>query len=143
MTKEDWAHVEASLRYPYASVKLLCDEYRLTLQVQPEKMKLVICWYVEGSFKGAWLKLDNEIGKRFACPHVVHLYKPTEKAKILKGFGKRSVTKHFPRIDAKNTYLGWTWSSFRSLKRHLIANNQSISIQPDDAISVLTSEQSS
>ncbi|OYZ03461.1 MAG: hypothetical protein B7Y42_00340 [Polaromonas sp. 28-63-22] len=144
MTKEEWAAVEAGLRYPYDSVKLLVDGHNLTLQVQPDKpMKMVIAWYVDGAFKGAWLKADSDIGKRFACPHAVHLYTPTQKARIRKDYGKRGTAKYFPELDRKATYLGWTWASFRSLKKHLIANNQSINIQPDDTITVLTSERAS
>ena len=144
MTKEQWALVEASLRHPYGTVKLLVDGYNLRLQVQPVKpMRLAIAWYVDGSFKGAWLKKDCDIGKRFACPHIMYLYSPKEKARILKIFGKRGAARNFPKLDEKRIYLGWAWASFRSLKRHLIANTQSISLQSDDAITVLTSERAS
>lgn len=144
MTKDDWAAVEQALMYPYGSAELICDGYKLRLMTVLDKpLKLAITWYVDGHFKGEFLKADSEIGKRFACPHVLHAYSSSEKKKIIKNFGKREAAKYFPRLDATHTYRSWSWSSFGALKRHLIANNQVISLAADDAPTSLTSEVSS
>lgn len=130
MTKDDWASVERALTYPYGCARLICDGYDLRLTTVLNKpLKLAIAWYVDGHFKGEFLKADSEIGKRFACPHVLHAYSPSQKKEIIKNFGKRGAAKHFPRLDATHTYRNWTWTSFRSLKRHLIANNKVIELK--------------
>lgn len=144
MTKDEWTKVEQKLTHLYSSVKLRCDGYNLTLCVVPNgPLKLAIAWYVDGEFKGVFLKNDPEIGKRFACPHVLHVYRPAQKTKIIKDFGKRGAARLFPQLDATHTYRSWVWESFKSLKRHLIANNQSISLVGNDELDILTSEQPS
>lgn len=141
MTKDDWAAVELSLSYPYGRARLLCDGYDLRLTTSPDKpLKLVILWYVDGVFKGEFLKADSEIGKRFARPRVLHAYSPTERQRIIKNFGKRGTAKYFPNLDATKTYYDWAWTSFLSLKRHLVANNKDISRVDDDAPTVPASE---
>jgi len=143
MTKDDWAAVERALTYPYGRARLICDGYNLSLQTVLDKpLKLAIAWYVDGHFKGEFLKEGSEIGKRFARPHVLHNYSPRQKKDILKNFGKRGAAKYFPGLDATRTYHAWTWSSFGALKRHLIANNKVISLVADDAPDILVEVQS-
>ena len=129
MSKGDWAKVEQDLSFPFGSVKLNCDGYLLSLLVcQSKPLKQVILFYVNGRFEGTFLTQDCEERRRFARPQKIALWKPSEKARLTKGFTKRVLAKHFSDINKTFTHYDWTWPSFAPLKRHLIANNKVISL---------------
>lgn len=131
MTKEDWAKVEASLSTPYGrNVTLLVDGYELTLViVTTAPLKYGICFYVDGYLKGAFITTDCEERRRFAKPIRRACYKPAEKSRIIKDVGKKRAKEYFPKLDDTFTYYSPVWPSFAPLKRHLLANNQSIEIK--------------
>ena len=130
MTKEDWAYVEETLKSPYKIVKLNCDGYILGLQLQRiETYKLAICVYVNDVFKGKWLLNDCEERKRF--------FRKSHKS-ILTAKGKAEFKKLSKKKQAEwreryfyDTYTPY-WTSFRSLKKHLIENNKSIELVKEE-----------
>lgn len=123
MTKEEWAEVEKKLQSPWGSVDLMCDGYKLTLQVQRDKMRLIIMIFVDGEFKGIWFN-ECEERRRFFQPCKRKIYK----AKTFKGFSKRTLKSM--QIDPNETITHYRpfWTAFRPLKAHLIKNNTSIEL---------------
>jgi hypothetical protein len=125
MTKEEWAEVERKLQSPFGSVDLMCDGYKLTLQVQRDKMRLVIMIYVNGHFKGIWFD-DCEERRRFFRPSTRKLHP----ASSFKGFTKKELKTDWVKKTMEKTMTSYSplWLSFRPLKAHLIKNNTSIEL---------------
>ena len=128
MTKEDWKYVEEVLKNPFEFVTLQCDEYKLELCLRRiSTYKMAIFFYVNGYFKGEWFK-DCEERRRF--------FKRTEHS-ILTREGKKKFKKMSKKKQAelhdKCFYEGYTpyWTSFRSLKKHLIENNEKIELMSE------------
>ena len=126
MTKEDWEYVEEVLKNPFEFVTLQCDEYKLELCLRRiSTYKMAIFFYVNGQFKGNWWFNDCEERRRF--------FKRTERS-ILTREGKKKFKKMSKKKQAelhdKYFFKGYTpyWTSFRSLKKHLIENNESIEL---------------
>jgi hypothetical protein len=127
MTKVEWEQIEKSLQSPWGQVELICDGYKLTLQVHRDKMRLVIMTYINGHFKGIWMSEDCEERRRFLRPKVSKVYKDS----FFKGFTKKEQKYLKAKYDESiTTYLPY-WGSFRPLKAHLIKNNTSIELAPE------------
>jgi len=127
MTKEDWDKVDRSMQSPYGRSSLLCDGFEITIETGLYKRKLSSIIYVNGHFKGAWLLEDCEERRRFLRP----VKRLVWKKKITKGFSKRSLKSL--NIDPTEVRICFSheWTSFRSLKAHLIKNNTSIELAPE------------
>ena len=125
MTKEEWESVEHKLLYPGEGVHLKVDGYDVTLRVLIDKMKMVIAVYVDGRIKAEWLVKDCDIRRRFYQRSKHSLLTAAEKKKLAKE--RKSVQKE---VQGLTTYYSFSpyWTSFRSLKRHLVNNNESIEI---------------
>lgn len=129
MTKAEWDELKHKLSYAYGREELMVDGFKLTLTVQCVKaLKYEITPYVNGEFKGIWCRDKTEEAVRFMCPKTIHLFSPTQKKKMTRGLSKKLIKEWFPNIDAKSTYYVWGWTSFASLKAHLIKNNKSIEL---------------
>jgi hypothetical protein len=128
MTKAEWEQIEKALQIPWGQVELLCDDYKLTLQTHRDKMSLVIMTYVNGHFKGTWMGEDCEERRRFLRPKVTKVFKES----FFKGFTKKELKYIRAKYDKTvTTYLPY-WGSFRALKAHLIKNNTSIVLAPEE-----------
>lgn len=139
MTKEDWQTVEKSLDVPYSKVELMCDGYRVALQLTPMSksrhvVRYMIMVYVDGWMRYEWLNKDCEERRRFLCPCERFSSKPKQRA-ALKRIQKQLSKKRMREMgldtalfdpDHKFTYWNPYWTSFRALKRHLVANNVEI-----------------
>ena len=127
MTKEEWDKVDKSMQSPYGQISLLCDAFRITIETGIYKRRLSSIIYVNGHFKGAWTREDCEERRRFFRP----IKRLVWKKKITKGFSKKSLKSL--NIDPTETRIAFSaeWSSFRSLKAHLIKNNTSIELAPE------------
>ena len=127
MTKEEWDKVESSMQSPWGRASLLCDGFKVTLETGLYKRKLSSMVYVNGVFKGAWMLEDCEERRRFFRP----IKKLVWRKKITKGFSKKTLKSL--NIDPAETRIGFSpeWTSFRSLKSHLIKNNTSIELAPE------------
>ena len=124
MTKEEWATVDKSMQSPYGRASLLCDDFTITIETGLYKRRLSSIIYVNGHFKGAWMLNDCEERRRFFRPIKSLVWRK----KITKGFSKKSLKSL--NIDPTETRIAYSaeWSSFRSLKAHLIKNNTSIEL---------------
>ncbi len=133
-TKEQWAEIERRLGTLYDTVTLECDGYRVNCTLQrTEKMKLGITVYVNGWFKGAWLgagktREPSEEGRRFYPTHTRSIFRGDQKKAARRVLGKK-------RSEEKVTYQGATWASAKSLRRHLVANNEHIRLVTDEELS--------
>lgn len=128
MTKDDWAALEMALGHAYGSAGILADGFEVTFQVRQYKMHLVICLYINGWMKGEWLSKKTEEATRFCRPVSFSLFPPSYVKKLTAGLSKSRVKAIFPDLNKKGEYYLPEWRSFRSLKRHLIANNKSIEL---------------
>ena len=129
MTKEEWESVERKLCFPADSVHLKVDGYNITLWVMIYKMKMVIAVYVDGHIKGEWLVKDCDIRRRFYQRSKHSLLTAAEKKKLARK--SKSVQKE---VQERTAYYSFSpyWTSFQSLKRHLIKNNESIELCKED-----------
>lgn len=130
MTKEEWESIECKLCFPGEGVHLKVDGYDITLRVLMDKMKLVIAVYVNGSIKAEWIMEDGDIRRRFYQRRKHSLLTAADKKKLAKEC--KSVQK---AVKERAAYYSFTpyWASFRSLKRHLVKNNESIEIYEEES----------
>lgn len=130
LTREQWTQIDNALKSPFGHVVLLVDGYRLTLDVQPYRVrKYVIAVFVNGWMRGEWVTKDCEERRRFFRPREVFIFKAKARAEFLKRFGKR----RFNESGWGKSFICYEpyWNSFAALRRHLIANNESIEVLPD------------
>ena len=128
MTPADWERVKTALTSPYGRVRLKCDTYDLTLGVVPQgPLRYMIVPFLGGRFKGEWIVNDCEERRRFLRRRKVTLYSTAETAKLVRKFGRKRAEEIF---HIERAYQRWylEWPSFAPLKRHLIANNESIEL---------------
>ncbi|KDB09493.1 hypothetical protein LIG30_1465 [Burkholderia sp. lig30] len=126
LSKQDIQRIDSELSFPYGCVVLRCDGDTVTIQVQrtkPRRYELMV--YVNGWFRGEYLKPDAK-ENRFYRPVTVKRWKPSQRAQIIKDFGKRRAAKVFPDLDATFTYCMSSWTSSGSMLRHFARNNESI-----------------
>jgi hypothetical protein len=134
LTKEEWEQIERDIVFMPGFVKLLIDGFKIQLsRVHNPKNKLItsILIYVNGEISGKWViekegedPLYKDIRNKF-------LRKRTSRISTIgnlrkKGFRKREAEKFIK----KYTHVAYdvSWTSFRSLKSHLIRNNKEISL---------------
>ena len=129
MTPEEWKYVEDRLVPPFGEIKLLCDDYEVTLQVQRiEKMKYGIIVYINGKLNWGWLREDCEERRRFMRPISRPLFTPSQQ-KAEKQLAK--LLKRPSRHDVKHVYWVPDWSSVTAMRRHFCRNNQVIELVRD------------
>ncbi|TEB10024.1 hypothetical protein Pmgp_02719 [Pelotomaculum propionicicum] len=106
-----------------------CDGYEVTLRLgRISQFKNAILVYINGEVRGEWLLKDCEERRRF--------FQPVKRSVLSRKTcsGLRKISKKLrqkaglPDPDAKYTYYCPYWTSFKSLKRHLIKNNDSIEL---------------
>lgn len=128
LTKEQWDEIEKQLSGTFGYVKLMVDGYNVSLSIEPiKKLRLAICIYVNGfiNFKGDEEHL--EIQRRFWSVRKRFVYS----AKYRKYAKRQSrATRKMLGSDENQTieqHLPW-FNSFKTLKAHLIKNNESIEL---------------
>lgn len=129
MTKDDWEQVKTALTNLYSIVYLKADGYEVALTLKRvSTYKNAIMIYVGGVFRGEWLAKDCEERRRFCQRSVRSLLSTKEKADFKKISTKqqKELMKRYHNFTYDVYYSGWT--SFVPLKKHLIANNQSIEL---------------
>jgi hypothetical protein len=133
MTPEDWKKVEAlEDSYAGAARKLIIDGYAITIQ-RERFNKTLDCFvvYVNGEWKGKWLQTDCEERRRFFRRIDRKLFNGARRARLQKEAKSRNkYTREYAQklLDKDWSYYLPYWTSIRSLKRHLIANNTSIEL---------------
>ncbi|WP_041720240.1 hypothetical protein [Alkaliphilus metalliredigens] len=127
MKSEEWKKVEVKLESFYTSVKLDCDGYEVTLKLERMgQFKNVIAVYVNGSIKGKWYLEDCEERRRFFKPTTRSMFSQKDKKEAYKKLSKKLLKEMEERFKY-TTYQPY-WTSFKSLKSHLIKNNNVIEL---------------
>lgn len=131
MNQDEWKEVERALQITYHSVKLNIDGYNITLRLEREsafKNKIVI--YVNGTFEFKWLFKDCEERKRFTNKRTKSRFKKSDLTYGEKVSKKQEKLNEEFLKSEENKYYYYSpyWTSFNSLKRHLIANNEKIEL---------------
>ncbi|HWH86327.1 MAG TPA: hypothetical protein VNV36_06090 [Pseudomonas sp.] len=131
MTQEDWDALKAQMDQPWGQMKLQCDQFELLL-VQSASVRRR-CWetivYVGGFMRTEWMQVDgdgqalHEEARRFMRKVVRPLYSAREVEGIRNTYGKRRATESKAK---KFVIFDCAWKNFNSLKKHLLANNTSI-----------------
>lgn len=126
LSKQEVERIDTELSYPYGCIVLRCDDDTVTIKVErmkPRRYDLMV--YVNGWFKREYLK-EGTPENRFYRPVTIRAYKPAERARIIKQFGKRRAAKYFPDLDKTGTYYMPSWISPTPMLRHFARTNQSV-----------------
>lgn len=125
ITAQDWKDIERELKSLYSQVKLVCDGYSITVCLeQISQLKNAIAVYVNGKINLKWLFEDCEERRRFYCQKSRSVYSKKDLAAF-----KKISKKIFKEMQAKKIiYYDTHWTSFRSLKAHLIKQNKVIEL---------------
>lgn len=131
MEQKDWDDLQELMGQPYGSMKLQCDQFTVSLvqHAQPLSRKWVTYVFVDGYSRGEWCIADengeakHEVARRFLRKSSKAFFSAKEIDAHRKIFGKRQAAE----LAAKrHVWFHSDWTSFNSLKKHLIANNSSI-----------------
>lgn len=124
ITAEEWKDMEFRLYDLGQLVYLVADGYKLGIIAQREKSKLYLFVYVNDQFKFEWIKEDCEIRQRFMCPSKKCVIKSKELNQVTKS------KKAQAELRERYSYVYYSpyWSSFSRLKKHLIENNERLSL---------------
>jgi hypothetical protein len=126
MNNADWKEVEKRLGLQFHPVELMCDGYRLYLELQRvSNLRLAITFHINGWFRGKWMIEDCEERRRFFPVSFRSIYGQKRK-NWYKSWPKWMLRDLKIDLNEKHAVYGVSWSSFTSLKRHLIKNNNSI-----------------
>lgn len=134
---DKWKEIESRLQGVYSSIKLDADGYELYLIRQLSKDKLVTAVYVNGYINGEWHKADKDGNPlhpeaRFWHPYRSRPYKLKAYPALKRVYGKKEAD----CMTALRTvaYLP-SWSSLRSLMRHLKKNFPDLTIKVVEGVS--------
>ncbi len=125
ITKERWAYIETRLSHPYGSVKLKCDGYEITAQVQKYKgLKYCVVVYVDGVYKGKWTDGKDVRAQKFHCKNTRHVWPAKQRAEAKKELSKRRLLKEMKVFwqdvhDKKYEFWVPFWTSSKSFWRHI------------------------
>ena len=155
MTKEEWKQAEEALTHFFHPVELKVDGYDITLileRVGVYQNKIMV--YIGGEFRGQWMAEDCDERRRFL--HGFELHRGAHDGMV--GHGDAGVARDAVGQERKHSILSGKqmaeferlpkrrqkelrekypmqyscftpqWSSFRALKKHFCANNQSIEL---------------
>lgn len=127
MTEDEWAKVERALSSPYGAADLRVDGFEVALRVERlRKLQYTIVVYVNGSWKGTWLRTDCEERRRFFRQVRRSFMTRTRYENWRKAFGKKRADAE--RAQARGAYWLPDWTSFGALRRHMVKNNASIEL---------------
>lgn len=128
MTKEEWSQVEAALKDFFSLVKLKIDEYEVSLRLERiDTYSNRIGVYVNGEFKGKWLMEDCEERRRFLRKREKSVM-TVKQRKDLEKLPKKFRKEYEEMLNRSYVYYEPWWTSFNSLKKHLIKENESIEL---------------
>ncbi len=126
MNKAEWELVEKKLSPLGGCVDLMCDGYKVSLQMQRvSKYRFAIMVYVGGHFRGEWLIKDCEERRRFLCEGRKCLLRGKKKSELLKLYRTKKEKERVIEEFTVTTYASH-WGSLSALRRHFEKNNQVI-----------------
>lgn len=128
LTKEEWKKLEESTTM-YSSNFLLIDGYKITIKLIRSDMKLKYMIYVNGWFKGEYLKDGNPIKEKFYFKRSKLMRPMKDIKRAQRNLGKKiareiGLTKEQSTIHYHVPY----YNSFSTLRRTLEQNNDSIEL---------------
>lgn len=127
VTAQEWKEIDEKLKSIFNIVELMCDGYKLSVRLERcGQFKNAIAVYINGQIKGEWYK-ECEESRRFFKKVSKSLYPQKQKDKWKKMSKKAKVQLEID-IDKKYFYYTPLWTSFNSLKRHLIKENKEIEL---------------
>lgn len=129
LSKEQKDQAIQELSNPWGSIILMCDGYRVALQVQrTSALSFRVMTFVNGEFKGLWCSPENE------CPESKYLRKtvrplvsPSRKREMEKILGKRHVAKD-PFYSKTLTHYMPDFASGKAAINHMCKVSESIQI---------------
>lgn len=127
MTNYEWKQTQEALKDFYGIVKLKIDGYEVSLRLERiDQFKNAIMIYVDGTFSIKQLTEDSEERRRFFCKRTRSILNKKEKVEMMKGLSKKQKVE----LEQKSKYEYYVpyWTSFRSMKKHLIENNKNIEL---------------
>lgn len=128
MTRDEWALFERTLSHPYGRAELVCDGYKVSCQVLPDRpLKYVILAYVNGQICGKWILEDCEERRRFMRPVTRPAYSKKHREGMRK-IGKKCLATIGWDPDRTITYYKPGWPSAAALRRHLAKHNKDIQL---------------
>lgn len=126
ITDEQWAEIERRVVSLGQTVELAIDGFKVGLTVTPvDKLRMGIVVWVKGTLNGPKTLTGTEKQRRFWQPHKTSVL-PT---KPMPGYKKAA----WKKLRDEHSYIVYYpyWTSFRSMRRHLVTNNDSISLISD------------
>jgi hypothetical protein len=138
-----WAEVQTYLSHPYGQAAFLtADGHVIQARVMQSKMRLNILCYVDGQYRGEWLKTAKteaelpELPRR-ACRTVsLWAYKAKDRTPAARKMIKRLGLGW--DLDAKLWQTGLTWGTAAACIRHLRKANPGIRIlEWDEAVQMV------
>jgi hypothetical protein len=132
MTKEQafWQYDLLQLESQgYGTVRLICDEHNVSVQIRRSANRLVLQWFIDGSYSGIYTDKDNPIGQKFGRPHKVHL--PAKLNLLYKRFdGKKEVDKKKEEYNKQILGFHMSWLSAKSFINHIKKTCTKIELAP-------------
>ena len=128
MNRKEWQAVEEALKSLYGQVILKIDSYEVTLRLDRiSTYKNGIMVYVNGKFRVQWIFEDCEERRRFLRKKERSMITPKQR-EAYKKMSKRLQKEYKEIYNRKYESYDFYWTSFNSLRRHLIENNESIEV---------------
>ncbi len=124
-TKAQWDEIEKQLSGYFGRVELRCDGYKVVAAIEPiDKLKQGIVVYVNGVWKGEWMRGEAEEAKKFHREMKRFLYPASKREEAKKKLRSRHL--HATLRDwyagvAERSVFTWApyWTSARAFTRHL------------------------
>ena len=139
ITKDQWQAIEKELYGSFGTVTLRLDDRELSIHKElAGENQLAIVVYINGKFSLGWGWQDSATYDPFVqkvwCHKKIAAYKPKQRQRILKSFGKRRAKQLFPNLEKTTSYWQPWFTSFRTFKGMLNKNKAlevvSIGYQP-------------
>jgi hypothetical protein len=120
ITKAQWKEIAEQLSHPYGRVELKCGDRSVVLRVERTKaLKYSIITYVDGEWRGEWLREESEIGKLFLYRRERYAHSLKAREAYIKAMGgKRCSKAHREIAEVKYAFHDIAWPSATPLRRH-------------------------
>lgn len=129
LSKEQRDKAIENLSHIWGCVTLMCDGYRVTLQVQRSKgMTYRVMTFVNGKWEGVWMSSEtSHPEQKFMRKSVKPVFSSKAKQDMEKIFGKRYVAKD-PRFGKTMTLYHPDFASGKVAINHMCKVSESIQI---------------
>ena len=130
LTKEQKQKLIADLSFPWGTVSLKCDGYKVQLQVQKAgNLTYRVMTFVNGVFEGKWYSKEKSYPEqKFLRYHEKSFATPRQKAAMEKAIGKRRAQKD-SWYNAKIGMYFPDWPSGKAAINHLCKVCESVEIE--------------